>query len=141
MLIFTIQNNLLYSDLTGLLTDPAIILSVDKNTKDVTYQKIGEYNYLKSKILPQYKPLSFIQDNILLSLNTMPIEIHQQCILLNHVTNTSLSSLTKTFVQQLFSNDVEGCRDTVNNMYAVNKLERGNCYAAPISQYGENRLD
>lgn len=121
MFNFTIQDDQFHSDITGTLTDPAIIVSIDKQTKDVTFQKVGEYAYLKENVIPKYDPLREQYTTVLLALNTMPIHPQQQRILLNHITNVSLSPLTKQFVNQLFSNDVDGCRETVNDMYHTNK--------------------
>lgn len=121
MFNFTVQDNYLHSNITGTLLDPAIILSISKDTNDVTFQKIGEYDYLKEKVIPKYDPLRAIYRTVLISLNTLSIDKHQQPILLNHITNVTLSLLTKQFVQQLFSNDVRGCRETINDMYHANK--------------------
>lgn len=121
MFNFTIQNNQIHSDITGALADPAIIVSIDKETNAVTFQKVGEYDHLKDVVIPKYDLLRSIYTTVLLALDTMPIHPQQQCILLNHITNVSLSPLSKQFVAQLFSNDVDGCRETVNNMYRANK--------------------
>lgn len=117
MFNFTLQNNCIYSDITGTLMDPAIIITIDKETEDVTFHKVGEYDYLKDVVMPQYGRLRHIYTVVLLALDTMPIHPQQQVILLNHITNVSLSPLTKQFVNQLYRNDVEGCRETVNDMY------------------------
>lgn len=124
MFNFTLQNDQIHSDITGTLMDPAIIVSIDKATKDVTFQKVGEYDYLKEVVIPKYDPLRNIYTTVLLALGTMPIHPQQQCILLNHITNVSLSPLSKQFIAQLLSNDVDGCRETVNDMYHANKHKR-----------------
>lgn len=121
MFNFTFQGHSIHSVITGTLDDPAIIITIDKETRDVTWQKIGEYYHLKENIYPKYDALRGISDVALLSLNTMPLDKYQQSILLNHITNVTLSPLTKQFIQQLFEGDVQGCRETVNSMYRANK--------------------
>ena len=121
MFNFTLQGHSIHSDITGTLDDPSIIITIDKETRDVTWQKVGEYYYLKEYLLPKYDALRDISDVILLAIDTMPLDKYQQSTLLNHITNVTLSSFTKQFIQQLFEGDVQGCRETVNNMYRANK--------------------
>lgn len=123
MFNFAVQNDHIHSSITGTLIDPAIIVSIDKHTKDVTFQKIGEYDYLKEVVMPKYDPLKNIYTTVLLALNTMPVHKFQQCILLNHLTNVSLSPLTKQFIEHLFSNNVDGCRNTINDMYQMDNKQ------------------
>ena len=121
MFNFTLQGHSIHSDITGTLDDPAIIITIDKETRDVTWQKIGEYYYLKEYTYPKYDALSGTSDVVLLAINTMPLDKYQQSILLNHMANVTLSPLTKQFIQQLFKGDIQGCRETVNRMYRANK--------------------
>jgi len=70
--------------------------------------------------MTRYSALRDTEDVVLLALNTMSLDKHQQCILLNHLVNCTLNPLIKRFVQQYFSNDIDGCRNTVNDMYHIN---------------------
>lgn len=121
MFNFTLQGHSIHSDITGTLDDPSIIITIDKETREVTWQKVGEYYYLKEYLLPKYDALRDTSDVVLLAINTMPLDKYQQRTLLNHITNVTLSPLTKQFIQQLFEGDVQGCRETVNSMYHANK--------------------
>ena len=121
MFNFTLQGHSIHSDITGTLDDPSIIITINKETREVTWQKVGEYYYLKEYLWPKYNSLRDTSDVVLLAIDTMPLDKYQQSILLNHITNVTLSPLTKQFIQQLFEGDVQGCRETVNRMYRANK--------------------